>query len=766
LREGAGIVTLNQLSTDLGERVGSQLQRVMASVPVTQHQKVEEFLGSAEYKAIMRHLCALRLRHGPEYKEIAQQSISMMASGMRLYLISDKMARGLSQQLLDVTIKVVDEAFEARPKQLKKHLSDPIFAEYLSRQEETVHRTIEALIHTGETSKAIAWLDRYRKAALERYGRIRAPHWDAQVVVNLERVYVPARFRFISEIDAHDQRRAEIVEARAAAFKRSIASYSDSERQRLKVVFQRTEADRDPSELIYREFALDRTVVLGDPGAGKTTLSSRIAFDVLAGKTFINSAEFSPSIPFIITTREFADPTRRLSFVDHIEGMAADSLQAKPPDGFVEFLLLSGRAMVVFDGLDEILNTSRRRELASAIDSFCHLYSNAAVVVTAREVGYDLAPLDPALFTILRIQPFAQDDVKRYAHSWFVLDESIPSVVDRRGAAENFLQSSESVSDLRSNPLLLALLCNLFKATGYQDLPRSRPAVLEKCALVLFDRWDRHRGIGDIDFERDFQPIVAYIAHVMFTDARFAEGIRESQLLELAVAFLWPARFASEDAARSFARSFVDHCTGRAWVFSDVGHAADGETIYLFSHRTFLEYFAAVYVVRSFRTVEAIFGIIGTHILAADWGLVPLLIVQILNRQFDDAADDIVVSVLALIADEPERQWIARSFLADVQAHIPLGAVARQMLAEALENSASPHSQPDNGPPVWIRIQDSTLIAAACYVSDQREIRVRLRSGERRRYIDCSPEMWTDFITPGHSKGQFLTHILERHRAP
>ena len=80
LREGAGIVTLNQLSTDLGERVGSQLQRVMASVPVTQHQKVEEFLGSAEYKAIMRHLCALRLRHGPEYKEIAQQSISMMAS--------------------------------------------------------------------------------------------------------------------------------------------------------------------------------------------------------------------------------------------------------------------------------------------------------------------------------------------------------------------------------------------------------------------------------------------------------------------------------------------------------------------------------------------------------------------------------------------------------------------------------------------------------------------------------------------------------------
>ena len=281
--------------------------------------------------------------------------------------------------------------------------------------------------------------------------------------------------------------------------------------------FHRNEGTRDKAELTYGELVVDRTVVLGDPGAGKTTLGNRIATDALAGREFVNRAESSPSVPFIVTLREFVDPSRSTSFVEYIERLAEDSFQAKPPPGLIEFFfLLWPMDLVIFDGLDELLDTSLRRKVVQAVEAFTNAYTNTPTLVTARQVGYELAPLDAATFTALQIQPFDQNDVKRYVDSWFLLDESVPSTSERRAVADRFLTSSDTVRDLRSNPLLLALLCNLFKATGYQDMPRSRPAILEKCSLVLFDRWDRHRGIGDIDFERDFEPIVAFIAFTIF----------------------------------------------------------------------------------------------------------------------------------------------------------------------------------------------------------------------------------------------------------
>ena len=427
---------------------------------------------------------------------------------------------------------------------------------------------------------------------------------------------------------------------------------------------------------------------------------------------------------------------------------------------------------MIFDGLDELLDTSLRRKVVQAVEAFTNAYTNTPTLVTARQVGYELAPLDAATFTALQIQPFDQNDVKRYVDSWFLLDESVPSTSERRAVADRFLTSSDTVRDLRSNPLLLALLCNLFKATGYQDMPRSRPAILEKCSLVLFDRWDRHRGIGDIDFERDFEPIVAFIAFTIFTDKRFVNGISEPQLIELTVQYLWPRRFSTEDGARSFARSFVEHCRGRAWVFSDVGTTVDGEPIYQFTHRTFMEYFTALYIVRNLRIPERIFEILGPHILASDWGLVPLLTVQILARRFDDAADDIVLEVITLASSHQEAEEQTAMFLGEILRNIPLGSAARVLIKEYADArniefaSAGPSREVDafmRAPKLdWHDIEGSTLVAAAAYDAGTRQIHVRFHAGEYHVYNDCSPDDWEVFMRSSTSKGDFVTRVLRR----
>ena len=56
-------------------------------------------------------------------------------------------------------------------------------------------------------------------------------------------------------------------------------------------------------------------------------------------------------------------------------------------DGLVESLLVSGSALVIFDGLDELLDTSARSQVAAIIEQFCAEYPLTRVLVTSRTIG-------------------------------------------------------------------------------------------------------------------------------------------------------------------------------------------------------------------------------------------------------------------------------------------------------------------------------------------------------------------------------------------
>ena len=47
------------------------------------------------------------------------------------------------------------------------------------------------------------------------------------------------------------------------------------------------------------------------------------------------------------------------------------------------------------------------------------------------------------------------------------------------------------------------------------------------------------------------------------------------------------------------AREVVERCRGRGWIFTDIGLNEQGEEYFSFTHRSFLEYFAAQHLVRT-----------------------------------------------------------------------------------------------------------------------------------------------------------------------
>ena len=79
----------------------------------------------------------------------------------------------------------------------------------------------------------------------------------------------------------------------------------------------------------------------------------------------------------------------------------------------MDLLLLTGRAVVIFDGLDELLDTARRADVTTRVERFCAEYPLAPVLVTSRVVGYDQARLDDRQFTCYRLGGFGDDTDRR-----------------------------------------------------------------------------------------------------------------------------------------------------------------------------------------------------------------------------------------------------------------------------------------------------------------------------------------------------------------
>lgn len=123
--------------------------------------------------------------------------------------------------------------------------------------------------------------------------------------------------------------------------------------------------------------------------------------------------------------------------------------------------------------------------------------------------------------------------------------------------------------------------------------------------------------------------------------------VTEEQLIDETARYLQDRRYEDIDEATRAAREFVDFCKGRAWVFAEVGTSAAGDPLFTFSHRTFLEYFAAAYLASICDTPERLASTLGTHIARQEWDVVAELALQIKSRQIQDGATRFYTALLS-----------------------------------------------------------------------------------------------------------------------
>lgn len=428
-----------------------------------------------------------------------------------------------------------------------------------------------------------------------------------------------------------------------------------------------------------------RSVILGDPGAGKSTLAAKVAHDVAAD--IVEGAE--GRVPFLLVLREFAGLFREggKGLVQYLEQACRAPYNLEPPPDAVAYLLGNGRAMVLLDGLDELVEPELRRRFVQLVHGFVARFPLAPILVTARRIGYSDVPLDRGMFSVGVVSDLTDEQVERYTQRWFALDASTAER-DRAQMATSFVAESRSIAELRANPLLLALLCAMYSSEHY--IPTNLAQIYERCAVMLFDRWDIMRGISEgPQFHGRLRGAIQYLAWKLFTADELTKALPQHRLLHHLASYLVAKQF-DEDDAIATAEQFVDFCTGRAWILTDVG-ATDSEPRYGFTHRTFLEFFAAEYLVRSHPTPEQLWETLRPRIRNGDWEIVTQVALQLLDRNVDDGADGFLRLVMADLPNAALDRAGMLSFAARVLGHVHPGhAVIRAVVDAALDATLAP----------------------------------------------------------------------------
>ncbi|MFF4351416.1 NACHT domain-containing protein [Streptomyces sp. NPDC001530] len=242
----------------------------------------------------------------------------------------------------------------------------------------------------------------------------------------------------------------------------------------------------------------EHLLITGEPGAGKSTLSSHLAWTLsriwLREDTSLEAPVAEPVLPVRVAARTLVDQPGSWSTVlcQALRRTLGHSLVADPDARLFLGRMHGARWMVLVDGLDEIADRESRAEVVRMIAQHARTDSDYRFVITSRPLSDpELAPLRGALIGEYRMEPFGTDELSDFAAKWFAAQYQDKE--QARTAADRFLGETEDgrLRDLVRNPLLATIAAVTATAVPTHPLPTSR--------LSLYQRFFEHlltRGAG------------------------------------------------------------------------------------------------------------------------------------------------------------------------------------------------------------------------------------------------------------------------------
>jgi hypothetical protein len=247
-------------------------------------------------------------------------------------------------------------------------------------------------------------------------------------------------------------------------------------------------------------------IILGDPGAGKSTFLRYLALTTALGQAA--KLGLHGRIPFLLPLSAYAnrlaeaDLSLEACIVDYYRsGGFADELAIGP---LLDDALRTGKALLLLDGLDEVRQASRRMQVVDRVCDFFLVQRRFGnqFILTSRLVGYKEVRRPVDGLTECTLTDFDDAEIEQFVTQWTAAIERTAQG-DTGSAAYNArrerdellaeIKRNAGVRRLAANPLLLTVLA-LMKRKDIR-LPEQRAELYHTYVKTLLENWQRARTL-------------------------------------------------------------------------------------------------------------------------------------------------------------------------------------------------------------------------------------------------------------------------------
>jgi len=360
-------------------------------------------------------------------------------------------------------------------------------------------------------------------------------------------------------------------------------------------------------------------VILGDPGAGKTTMLQFLAL------TFARARREKPPktrgkvdkerelaifkdarrrvkddffcqnfpLPIFISMNRFTDvnswpQTKTLTDALTDIWRANDTLRDFPKE-FLDKKVNKGECIFLIDAFDELGTQDAREAMSQRIRTLAETarYGNR-FIVTSRIVGYHNQLSDRGFHNFV-IQPLSPELISELVKKWYISLNEPDLAAELLGT----LKENPRIFELAVNPMLLSLI--VLVQCVRRLIPDKRHVLYDECINILIERRytsylvrQKYDSVIPNDVAVRLLRQIALMMH--------ESGLRRVSRGELEEIFIPRAlkKMSTSRVATVSPRDILENIQQRSQIIDERGFDDKGQTVMAFSHLTFQEYLTSV----------------------------------------------------------------------------------------------------------------------------------------------------------------------------
>lgn len=345
-----------------------------------------------------------------------------------------------------------------------------------------------------------------------------------------------------------------------------------------------------PSKQIFTN-TTSHVAVLGQPGAGKTTLMKFICQSVLHDESYYPK---EITIPILIRLRDlnpkFINRTEKAPIINTLFDTLGLVLEIRNKDIKEEDVILAKerillplleelKCVIILDGFDELTESKSKDAVIEDIKKLILSLNSSRLVLTSRSSDFNYSFEN---LSVLEICSLNEYQIKEFANKW----------LDDTARVENFLNELKASPffDTTIRPLTLGHLCAIFERSG--KIPDKPKTVYRKIINLLLEEWDEQRGVrrtssySSFELDRKFEFLcrLSYELTVEYKKTTFSDSDLK---------LIYGRVYADYDLKKNEADNVVREIESHTGLLVEVGYRS-----YEFAHKSIQEFLCAEHLVK------------------------------------------------------------------------------------------------------------------------------------------------------------------------